>query len=298
MQRDSQTKGRLHLADSRAGRDHLFRFRGGELDLSGRTHVAGVLNVTPDSFSDGGKFFERDAALAHAERMIEEGADILDVGGESTRPYSQPVDASEEAARVVPVISLLSKRSDVIISVDTSKAAVARAALDAGAHIINDVSALRFDPELAGIAAEYGAGLVLMHMKGTPRTMQESPEYGDVVYEITRFLDDAIQRARKDGVDFESIIIDPGIGFGKKLEHNLTILKRLSEFRALKRPIMVGPSRKSFIGTLLDRPVHERTSGTLAAVVASVMSGAAVVRVHDVRQAKEAVVIADAILSN
>jgi dihydropteroate synthase len=269
--------------------------RGSELHLSGRTHVAGILNVTPDSFSDGGKFFEHNTALRQAERMIEEGADFIDVGGESTRPFAAPVDGPEETARVVPVVSALSTRFDVPISVDTSKASVARAALDAGAHIINDVSALRFDSELAGVVAEYGAGLILMHMKGTPRTMQKNPEYDDVVAEIRCFLDKAVRKACDSGVHFESIMVDPGIGFGKKLEHNLSVLKNLAELKTLRRPIMVGPSRKSFIGNLLDLPVEERVSGTLAAVVVSILSGAAVVRVHDVKQGKEAAVVADAI---
>ncbi|KPJ61317.1 MAG: dihydropteroate synthase [Latescibacteria bacterium DG_63] len=274
----------------------MLHIRGADLDLSERTYIAGILNVTPDSFSDGGKFVERDTALKHAERMVEEGADLIDVGGESTRPYAAPVGATEEKARVIPVISMLSKRSDVIISVDTSKASVARAALDAGAHMINDVSALRFDPDLANVAAEYEAGLVLMHMKGTPRTMQENPEYDDLFAEITSFLNEAVDKACKSGVCFESIMLDPGIGFGKKLEHNLAILKNLTELKALKRPIMVGPSRKSFIGNLLNLPVEERTSGTLAAVAVSIFSGASVVRVHDVKQAKEAAVIVDAIM--
>ncbi len=277
-------------------RESIFRLRAGELDLSERTYIAGILNVTPDSFSDGGKFLERDAALRQAERMIDEGADLIDIGGESTRPGAVPVDAPEEAARVVPVVSELSKRSNVIISVDTSKAAVARAALDAGAHIINDVSALRSDPELASVVTEYGAGLILMHMKGTPRTMQKNPEYEDVLGEIGHFLKAAIGTACRSGVHFESIMVDPGIGFGKKLEHNLAILKGLAELKVLRRPIMVGPSRKSFIGNLLDLPVEERVSGTLAAVVASILAGAAVVRVHDVRQGREAAVVADAIV--
>jgi len=275
--------------------DKTFRFRGGEFDFSKRTHVAGILNVTPDSFSDGGNFLKPEVALRHAERMIKEGADVIDVGGESTRPRSAPVNESEEIARVVPVISELLKRFDVVVSVDTYKTSVARAALDAGAHIINDVSALRFDPELADVASKYGAGLILMHMKGTPATMQENPEYDDVMSEITDFLKKAIERARTGGVAFESIVVDPGIGFGKKLVHNLTILKNLSQLKSTLRPIMVGPSRKSFIGQILDLPVDQRLAGTLAAIVISVLSGASMVRVHDVREGREAVAIADAV---
>jgi dihydropteroate synthase len=272
-----------------------FLFRGGRLDLAKRTCIAGILNVTPDSFSDGGKFLEPEAALRHAEKMIKEGADVIDVGGESTRPRSVPVEESEEIARVVPVISELVKRFDVVVSVDTYKASVAKAALDAGAHIINDVSALRFDPELADVTSRYGAGLILMHMKGTPVTMQDNPEYNDVMSEITDFLRKAIDNARTAGVRFESIMVDPGIGFGKKLVHNLTILKNLSRLKSLQRPIMVGPSRKSFIGQLLDLPIEERLPGTLAAIVVCVLSGASLVRAHDVKEAKEAVVIADAV---
>jgi dihydropteroate synthase len=275
--------------------DATFSFRGGRLDLSKRTYVAGILNVTPDSFSDGGKFLEPEAALRHAEKMIKEGADVIDVGGESTRPRSVPVKESEEIARVVPVISELVKRFDVIVSVDTYKASVAKAALDAGAHIINDVSALRFDPEIADVTSAYGAGLILMHMKGTPVTMQDNPEYNDVMSEITGFLRKAIDNASAAGVHLESIMVDPGIGFGKKLVHNLTILKNLSQLKLLRRPIMVGPSRKSFIGQLLDLPVEERLPGTLAAIVICVLSGASLVRVHDVKEAREAVVIADAV---
>jgi dihydropteroate synthase len=275
--------------------DATFSFRGGRLDLSKRTYVAGILNVTPDSFSDGGKFLEPEAALRHAEKMIKEGADVIDVGGESTRPRSVPVKESEEIARVVPLISELVKRFDVIVSVDTYKASVAKAALDAGAHIINDVSALRFDPKIADVTSAYGAGLILMHMKGTPVTMQDNPEYNDVMSEITGFLRKAIDNAKAAGVHLESIMVDPGIGFGKKLVHNLTILKNLSQLKLLQRPIMVGPSRKSFIGQLLDLPVEERLPGTLAAIVICVLSGASLVRVHDVKEAREAVVIADAV---
>jgi dihydropteroate synthase len=296
MQRHGEIRTNLQRSDRSEEHDLLFRARGRQFDLSERTYIAGILNVTPDSFSDGGRFFNHDAALRQAERMLEEGADFIDVGGESTRPYAEPIDAAEETARVIPVVSMLSERADVTISIDTSKASVAKAAMDAGAHIINDVTALRSDPELATVAAEHEAGLILMHMKGTPRTMQENPEYDDVISEIRDFLGRAIDKACRSGVDFESIMVDPGIGFGKKLEHNLTILKNLSELGSLRRPVMVGPSRKSFIGNLLDLPVERREAGTLAAVVSSILSGASVVRVHDVRPAKEAAVIVDAIV--
>jgi dihydropteroate synthase len=274
----------------------IFRFRNGAFDLSLRTHVIGILNVTPDSFSDGGRFTDPDSALRHAEKMIAEGADMIDVGGESTRPYSEPVDESTEAKRVVPVISAIAKRFETPVSVDTCKASVAAAAVDAGARVINDISALRFDVKMGDVAAESKAGVILMHMKGTPRSMQENPQYVDVMTEIRVFLSAAVKRARSHGIGFEHIMLDPGIGFGKKLEHNLTILRSLSELADLRRPVLVGPSRKSFIGLLTDRPVDERLSGTLAAVVASVLNGASAVRVHDVGEAKEAVAVADAVL--
>ncbi|MBN1503937.1 MAG: dihydropteroate synthase [Candidatus Eisenbacteria bacterium] len=275
---------------------NLFRFRGGAFDLSSRTHVVGILNVTPDSFSDGGRFADPDSALRHAEKMAGEGADIIDVGGESTRPFSEPVDESTETRRVVPVISAIARRFDIPVSVDTCKASVAAAAVDAGARIINDISALRFDSRMGEVAARLKTGVILMHMKGTPRNMQENPEYADVMSEIRVFLSAAVKRARSHGIEFERIMLDPGIGFGKKLEHNLTILRNLSDLADLRRPILVGPSRKSFIGLLTNRPVDERLSGTLAAVVGSVLNGASAVRVHDVGQAREAATVADAIL--
>lgn len=275
---------------------NTFKFRGGYFDLSVRTHISGILNVTPDSFSDGGRFLDPEAALRQAERLMAEGADVVDVGGESTRPHSAPVTESEEIERVVPVVAGIVKRFDAVVSVDTYKASVAKAALDAGAHIINDISALRFDPELAHVVAGFGAGLILMHMKGTPANMQNDPVYDNVMSEIREYLDEAKGHALSAGVDFESIVIDPGIGFGKKLVHNLTILKNLSSLRLIQRPIMVGPSRKSFIGQILDLPVDQRLAGTLAAVVVSVLSGASMVRVHDVKEGREAVAIADAVV--
>jgi dihydropteroate synthase len=274
----------------------IFNFRNGSLDLSQRTHIMGVLNVTPDSFSDGGKFFDPDEALRQAEKMIGDGADIIDVGGESTRPFSEPVEESTETERVVPVISAIAKRFKTVISIDTCRAAVAKASLDAGAQVINDVSALRFDPNMGKVAAAEKAGLVLMHMKGTPRNMQVNPEYSDVVSEIKAFLAHAVERARASGVNPGRILVDPGIGFGKRLEHNLTILRELSAFKEVGPPVLVGPSRKSFIGSILDAPVDRRLIGTVAAIVVSVMNGASVVRVHDVKEAREAVLIADAVV--
>ena len=274
----------------------IFRFHGGAFDLSSRTHIIGILNVTPDSFSDGGRFMDLDSALRHAEKMIGEGADMIDVGGESTRPFSEPVEESAEIGRVTPVISAIAKRFETPVSIDTCKASVAEAAMGAGARAINDISALRFDRRLGDVAAKHKAGVILMHMKGTPHNMQENPHYVDVMSEISVFLAAAIKRARSHGIRFEHIMVDPGIGFGKKLEHNLSILRNLSDLADLRRPILVGPSRKSFIGLLTNRPVDERLSGTLAAVVASILNGASAVRVHDVGEAREAAAIADAIL--
>jgi len=285
------------MTDSTTSPDSaVFKYRGGAFDLSSRTHVIGILNVTPDSFSDGGRFVDPDSALRHAEKMIGEGADIIDVGGESTRPFSEAIDESTEMKRVVPVISAIAKRFDTPVSVDTCKASVAAAAVDAGARVINDISALRFDARMGEVAARHKTGVILMHMKGTPRNMQENPEYVDVMSEIRAFLSAAVRRARSHGIGFEHIMLDPGIGFGKRLEHNLAIVRNLSELADLRRPVLVGPSRKSFLGLLTNRPVDERLSGTLAAVVASVMNGASAVRVHDVGEAKDAVAVADAIL--
>ena len=259
-----------------------WRVRGRTLALD-RPLVMGILNVTPDSFSDGGRFFSEDAAVAHAERMVEEGADILDVGGESTRPGADAVPAKEETRRVVPVIERLAAEG-MLVSVDTSKASVARAAFRAGAKILNDVTALRGDPAMARAAARAGAAVILMHMKGTPRTMQRNPEYGDVVEDILGFFRESLRNALRAGIERDKMILDPGIGFGKSPEHNLEILRRLDEFRSLGRPLAIGTSRKNFIGRALGRRVDDRVSGTAATVAAAILRGADVVRVHDVRE--------------
>lgn len=255
----------------------------------------GVLNVTPDSFSDGGKFFDLEKAVAHARKMVEEGADFIDVGGESTRPGSDPVPVEEEIRRVVPVIERLTKEISVPISIDTYKSAVARAALDAGAVIINDISGLTFDQEMIPTAAQYGASVVIMHIKGSPKTMQQNPEYDDVVQEVAEYLRSQAAKAETSGV--KQIIIDPGIGFGKKLNHNLDIIKQLREFNRPGYPLLVGPSRKSFIGTLLDLPAEQRLEGTAAAVTACILNGANIVRVHDVKEMKRVATMADALKS-
>ncbi len=258
------------------------------------TKLMGVVNVTPDSFSDGGRYLDADAAVAHGEELVREGADILDVGGESTRPGAEEVGMEEELARVGPVVEGLAGAATV--SIDTSKSVVAGAALDAGAEIVNDVTALRGDPGMAGLCAERGAGLVLMHMKGDPRTMQENPVYEDVVDEVKAFLAERLEVAIAAGVDEERVWLDPGIGFGKTLEHNLELLRRLGELRDLGRPLVVGTSRKGFIGRVDGSAVEDRLGGTIASSVLAVAEGADVVRVHDVAEAAQALKVAGAIL--
>jgi len=266
------------------------------LDLSSRTHLMGILNVTPDSFSDEGKFLKIEDAVRHGIKMTQEGADMIDVGGESTRPGSDPVTIEEELSRVIPVIEALSKEIDVPISIDTYKSEVAKKALDAGAEMINDISALRFDPQMKKIAAERQVPIVLMHIKGTPKNMQQNPYYDDVIEEIIKYLKESTKRAKDAGIEKENIIIDPGIGFGKRLEDNLNILKNLKKFSILDCPILVGPSRKSFIGKILDLPVEERLEGSLAALAVSIMNGANIVRVHDVKEGKRVASLVDEIL--
>jgi len=255
----------------------------------------GVLNVTPDSFSDGGRFLRADRAVAHAERMAEAGADLIDVGGESTRPGSAPVPLREELRRVIPVIERLAARGRLPISIDTSKAEVARQAIAAGASMVNDVTALRGDPAMAEVVAGARVPVILMHMRGTPRTMQRAPRYRSLMGELLRFFRERFAAARAAGIDRSMVIIDPGIGFGKTLWHNLEILQRLSVLAPLGRPILVGPSRKSFLGRLLDLPVDRRLEGTAAAVTAAVLHGAQLVRVHDVEAMARVVRVADAI---
>lgn len=246
----------------------------------------GVVNVTPDSFSDGGRYLDARAAVEHARHLVADGADVLDVGGESTRPGAAPVPAQEEMRRVVPVIESLCSEVATPISVDTTKAAVALAALEAGATIVNDVSAGRFDPAILGVVADAGAAYVAMHMLGEPRTMQDAPRYDDVVGEVTAFLVERLEDARAAGVPEHRLMADPGIGFGKTLEHNLTLLAHLDRVvAAVGVPVLVGTSRKAFIGTILDLPVDDREEGTLATVVWAFAKGAAMVRVHDVRAA-------------
>ena len=268
------------------------------LPIGGRTLIMGVLNVTPDSFSDGAHFLSPDKALAHAEQLVAEGADILDIGGESTRPGAELVSQEDELQRVLPVIEELTKRITVPISIDTTKAVVARAALDAGAAIVNDISALRFDFHIADEVAKSGAGLVLMHSRGTPATMHRLPPMADVFEEVTSSLSSSVAMAERRGVKRESIVIDPGIGFGKTQQQNIELLARLDRIiHAFPNfPILIGTSRKSFIGRLLDdAPATNRLHGTMASITASVLRGAHIVRVHDVKAAAETLRIADAI---
>lgn len=277
-------------------RPRTYHFGSLSYDFSLRTHVMGILNVTPDSFADGGRYFDLDAAVLRGVEIEREGADFIDVGGESTRPGSDPVPLEEEVRRVVPVIEELKNRLSIPISVDTWKSAVARRALEGGASIVNDISGFHFDEEMANVVAEYGASAVLMHIKGTPKTMQQNPSYGDVVREVMEYLKKGVEKAQARGV--QQIIVDPGIGFGKRFVDNLEILRRIGEFRQLGFPVMVGPSRKSFIGMILDVPVEQRLMGTAAAVATSILNGANLVRVHDVSAMKQLAKVVDAIRMN
>jgi dihydropteroate synthase len=277
-------------------RPHDLRVGDRVLPTSTRCLVMGVLNVTPDSFSDGGRYLDHRAAVAHALTMAAEGADLIDVGGESSRPGASYIDERTELERVLPVIEELSAAADVPISIDTRKSTVARAALAAGAGMVNDVSAGRDDPDVLGVAAEAKAPVVLMHMRGTPATMQDNPTYADVVGEVERFLAERCDAAEAAGVAHDSLVIDPGIGFGKRDEHNYALLDELARFTVLGHPVMLGTSRKGFIGRALALPQHERVEGTAATVVWAVERGARIVRVHDVRHMVRTVRMTEALL--
>lgn len=268
---------------------------GRALDTGPRPLVMGVLNVTPDSFSDGDQFFTLASAVAHARRMCTEGADVIDIGGESTRPGSEGITAAEERMRVIPVIEELAAETSVPISIDTRKAEVAAAALDAGAEMINDVSALRADPEMAALAAQRKVPVILMHMQGVPKTMQLRPMYKDVVTEVAEWLAERLHFAMDAGIAESRLLVDPGFGFGKTVQHNLELLRRLHELHRLGRPVLVGTSRKAMLGSILGVPERERLHGTLATVAAAVLSGCHMVRVHDVRPALEVVKVCEAI---
>ena len=275
------------------------------LALGRQTCIMGVVNVTPDSFSDGGRFYDHNAAVSQGQKLAAHGAAIIDIGGESTRPFSEPVADKEEIRRVVPVIEKLAQRVSVPISIDTTKAAVARRALEAGASIINDISALRVDPEIAVLAAEFDTPLILMHMLGDPKSMQISPRYENLLDEISAFLENAVVRAEKQGVVREKIIVDPGIGFGKTIAHNLLLIKHLKTFKRLDLPILIGTSRKAFIRKILKKPREKDIqpdlpiveNGTQATVAAAILNGAHIVRVHDVSRTIATVKILDALIN-
>ncbi|MDI6792399.1 MAG: dihydropteroate synthase [bacterium] len=272
---------------------HCGRYR---LPIGERTLIMGILNITPDSFSDGGEFLDFERAVSYARRLVEEGADIIDIGGESSRPGSLPVTPSEELNRIMPVLKRLVGEIDIPVSVDTYKPEVAGGALEAGASIINDITGLR-DKDMLKVAAESNCGVVIMHMAGTPGDMQNNPSYSNLIGELCHFLRQAVSRALEAGIEAGRIVIDPGIGFGKTVEHNLEILRRLREFRSIGQPVLAGPSRKSFIGHVLDLPVKERWEGTAAAVTTTILHGADIIRVHDVKQMKRVARMTDAILS-
>ncbi len=285
-----------------ARKDLFLRAGKYKLNLGKRPHIMGVLNVTPDSFSDGGMFFDREYAVGRGLKMESEGADIIDIGGESTRPGAKPVSAMEECRRIIPVVKILVKRLRIPVSVDTSKSEVAGEALDAGAAIINDVTGLKRDRRIAKVAARHKAALILMHMKGSPRTMQNDPRYKDLMSEMTGSLQNSAAIAEEAGVSGDRIVVDPGIGFGKTLEHNLKILKRLGELKSLGYPVMVGPSRKAFIGKISGAgtdgkvpPELGRAFGTAAAVALAIKNGADIIRVHDVKEMRQVVEITEAI---
>lgn len=268
-------------------------------DVSRRTCIMGILNVTPDSFSDGGKYTTTESAHQKAIQMIEDGADIIDIGGESTRPKglygngAKKISSQEEMDRVLPVIEKISSSIDTILSIDTYKSEVAQEALKAGVSMVNDISGLSFDHNIAAVVSQYNAALVIMHIQGTPETMQADPSYDDVVAEVRSFLEHSVDKAKAAGV--RSIIVDPGIGFGKNLKHNLTLLKNLSLLKDLGQPILIGTSRKGFLGSLLELPVDQRIEGTAASVAVAMLNGANIIRVHDVKEMKRVAVVVDAI---
>ena len=262
-------------------------FPGGSWVLGEHPRLMGIVNVTPDSFSDGGQFADVAAAVRHGRELIEQGADILDVGGESTRPGAAIVSAEQETARVVPVITELARQCSVPISIDTTKSVVAEAALSAGAHIVNDISGLTFDSGMVDVCRRHEAGVVCMHIQGTPQTMQDAPAYDDVVSDVCAWLDDRLQTLEEQGIPRERIALDPGIGFGKTAEHNLELLSNLTRLRALGRPVLVGHSRKRFLAHVLGRPVEERVYGTVGVAVALAAQGTDIIRIHDVRATRD-----------
>jgi len=291
----SHRKKRLSRINIPSQLSGLVHGKGTEIDLSRRALIMGILNVTPDSFSDGGRFLDPSQAVRYAREMVAAGADLIDVGGESSRPGAESVSSEEELHRVIPVIERLSREISVPISIDTYKADVACAALKAGACWVNDISALRFDPKMAGLIAESRVPVILMHMKGTPKDMQQYPHYQSVVDEIYSFLEERVGFAVSAGIQRGQIILDPGIGFGKRVQDNLTILAELDQFKRLGRPILLGTSRKAFIGQVLNLPLKERWEGTAATLAIGLMKGARIFRVHDVGPAVRVIRMAEAV---
>jgi len=273
-------------------------FKDRQLSLNKRVAVMGILNVTPDSFFDGGRYLRQDAALRRVEKMVQEGVDVIDIGGESTRPGSQSVSLRQELKRVIPLIRRAEELFKVPLCVDTYKAQVAREAIEAGARMINDISGLRFDKEMARVAASYNVPVVIMHIRGTPRIMQRNPRYENLIEEIISYLRKGIDIALAAGVSLGNIIVDPGIGFGKTVRHNLQIIKNLAELKTLGRPILIGISRKSFIGKVLNLPPEERFEGGLTAVSLAVLAGARIIRTHDVKSTRRVVDMVQAILDS
>jgi len=265
-------------------------------DFSKKTYIMGILNVTPDSFSDGGLYFDKSTAVKRAFQMVEEGADIIDIGGESTRPGSEPITIEEELMRTIPVIEALARGIKIPLCIDTYKSEVAKRALDAGASMVNDISGLRFDPKMSKVVSEYKVPAVIMHIRGTPRDMQQNPVYEALIPEIMDYLRTGMIIARQAEISEDKIIIDPGIGFGKTYEQNLEIINNLHEFKSLNKPILIGPSRKAFIGRILgEAPVTGRLEGTAAAVAISIMNGANIIRAHDIKEMVKVAKVADAI---
>jgi len=272
------------------------KLSGRTLDFKKRTFIMGIVNVTPDSFSDGGKYFKAEDAIARAKEMVRAGADIIDIGGESTRPGAGPIPEKEEIKRTLPVIVALFKEKKCLISIDTRKSRVADIALRSGARIVNDISALRHDKKMVKVIAKHKAAVILMHMQGTPKNMQKAPNYDDVVSDIADFLEKSVEIAEKGGILSDHIMVDPGFGFGKTLEHNFELLYRLKELKVLGCPLLVGTSRKSMIGKMLNVPPEKRSIGTAATIAIAILNGANIIRVHDVKEMKEAAKIADAVI--
>lgn len=286
MKHDDPTEGQT-AGDTAALRN--WRIGDDEHRLGRFPWIMGIVNVTPDSFSDGGSYLNGKAAVTHALELADQGADILDIGGESTRPGAAPVDQQEELSRIVPVIEQLAEKTNALISIDTSKAEVARQALAAGAHIVNDISGLRFDAQMPTVCRESNAGVICMHMQGTPQTMQASPNYDNVIAEIIDFFKERLATLTTAGIDEANIVLDPGVGFGKTAAHNLEILAAIQQFRALGRPVLIGHSRKRFLSKLLNREVEERTSGTIGVAVALAAQHTDIIRVHDVAAVRNAI---------